>query len=91
MDSGTCLGGSVSGFGRDYTFDDDALGFEVGDAMVGAVTHVDCLLEQVDERSRCLRKPAVRGLIPVDGEVVGSVAFGAGKRGFQPALKGSTG
>ena len=77
--------------GREDAFDYDAFGFKVGDAMVGAVTHVDCLLEKSDEWPGGFREPAVVGLIPVDGEVVGGVAFGAGERSFQPALKGSTG
>jgi hypothetical protein len=70
-----------------YAFDDDTFGFEVGDAMVGAVTHVDRLLEKGDERSGGFGKPAVVGLIPVDGEVVGGIALWAGERCFEPALE----
>jgi len=72
-------------------FDDDAFGFEVGDSVVGAVAHVDRLLEERDERAGGLGEPAVGGLIPVDGEVVGGVALGAGERGFQPAVEGAGG
>jgi hypothetical protein len=73
--------------GRGDAFDDDAFGFEVGDAVVGAVTHVDRLLEESDERAGGFRKPAVGGLVPVYGQVVGGVAFGAGERRLQPALE----
>ena len=72
-------------------FHDDAFGFEMGDAVVGAVTHVDRLLEKGDERAGGFGKPAVGGLVPVDREVVGGVAFRAGKGCFQPAMKGAGG
>jgi len=65
--------------GFDDAFDDDAFGFEVSDSVVGAVAHHDCFFEEGDERARGLGEPAVAGLIPVDGEVVGDVAFGAGE------------
>ncbi len=68
-------------------FDDDAFGFEVSDAVVGAVAHHDCLFEKGDERAGGLGEPAVVGLVPVDGEVVGGVAFGAGEGRFEPALE----
>jgi hypothetical protein len=68
-------------------FDDDAFGFEVGDAVAGAVTHHDRFFQERDERAGGLGEPAVVGLVPVDGEVVGGVALGAGERGFKPALE----
>ncbi len=64
------------------TFDDNAFGFEVSDAVVGAVAHHDRFFEEGDERARGLGEPAVVGEVPVDGEVVGGVAFGAGEPGF---------
>jgi len=76
---------------RRDAFDDDAFGLEVGDAVVGGVAHEDRLLEEGDEGARGLGKPAVGGLIPVDGEVVCCVAFGAGELGVEPALEGSGG
>jgi hypothetical protein len=59
--------------------------------VVGAVAHVDRLLEKGDERARGLGEPAVRGLIPVDGEVIGDVAFGTEDGCFEPALEGAGG
>ena len=77
--------------GWSYVFNDDAFGFKVSDAVVGAVAHHDGFLQERDERARGLGEPAVGGLILVDGEVVGGVAFGAGERGFEPAMKGAGG
>ena len=71
-------------------FDDDTFGFKVGDPVIGAVAHVDRLLEEGDERARGLGEPAVVGEVPVDGEVVGGVAFGAGEGCFEPALEGAS-
>jgi hypothetical protein len=76
---------------KSNAFYDDAFGFEVGDAMVGAVTHHDRLFQKSDERAGGFREPAVVGLIPIDGEIVGGVAFGAGERGVEPALEGARG
>jgi len=76
---------------RGDAFDDDAFGFEVSDAVVGAVTHVDRFLQEGDEGARALRKPVVRGLIPVDGQVVSNVALGTEEWGLKPALEGSCG
>ena len=72
-------------------FDDDAFGFEVSDAVVGAVAHVDRLLEKGDERAGGLGEPAVGGLIPVDGEVIGDIAFGTEDGCVEPALEGACG
>ena len=77
--------------GAGDALDDDAFGFEVSDAVVGGVAHEDRFLEKGDEWARGLGKPAVGGLIPVDGEVVCCVAFGAGELGVEPALEGSGG
>jgi hypothetical protein len=81
---------SASGRLRD-AFYDDAFGFEVGDSVVGAVAHVDRLFKKGDERARGLGEPAVGGLIPVDGEVVGDVAFGTEDGRVEPALEGAGG
>jgi len=81
----------VSGLRRSDAFDDDAFSFEVSDAVVGGVAHVDRLFEKGDERARGVGEPTVGGLIPVDGEIVGGVTFGAGEGRFQPALEGSGG
>lgn len=59
--------------------------------MVGGVTHHDRLFEKSDERAGGFGEPAVVGLIPIDGEVVGGVAFGTGERSLQPALEGAGG
>jgi hypothetical protein len=79
--------GWESGLRCDDAFDDDAFGFEVGDAVVGAVAHHDRFFEKGDERARGFGEPAVVGEVPVDGEVVGDVAFGAGERCFEPAVE----
>ena len=48
-------------------------------------------LREGDEGARALRKPVVRGLIPVDGQVVSNVALGTEEWGLKPALEGSCG
>jgi hypothetical protein len=70
-------------------FDDDAFGFEVGDAVVGAVAHVDGFAKESDEGAGGFGEPAVVGLIPVDGEVVGGVAPGAGEWLLEDAGEGA--
>lgn len=55
------------------------------------MAHEDRLFEEGDEGARGLGKPAVGGLIPVDGQVVGGVAFGADEWRVEPALEGSGG
>ena len=72
-------------------FYDDAFSFEVSDSVAGAVSHVDRLFEKRDERPRGLGEPAVGGFVPVDGEVVGGVAFGADDRRLQLMLEGACG
>ena len=72
-------------------FDYDAFGFEVGDAVVGAVTHVDRFFQKRDERARGLGEPAVGGFVPVDGEVIGGIALGTGEGRFEPTLERSCG
>jgi hypothetical protein len=58
-------------------------------SVVGAVAHHDRFFQERDERARGLGEPAVRGLIPIDGEVVGGVALGAGEGRLQPAVEGA--
>ncbi|MCU1252956.1 MAG: hypothetical protein JWQ49_5985 [Edaphobacter sp.] len=70
-------------------FDDDALGFKVSDPMICAVAQVNRLLEKCDERARGFGKPAVVGLVPIYGQVVGCVAFGAGEGCFNPTMEGA--
>jgi len=69
-------------------FDNDALGFKVGDAVVGAVAHHDRFFEEGDERARGFGEPTIGGLVPVDGEIVGGVALGAGERLLKDAGEG---
>jgi hypothetical protein len=73
------MASAISGLGCGDAFDDDTFGFEVGDAVVGAVTHHDRLFEKGDEGAGGFGEPAVGGLVPVDGEVVGGVTLGAGE------------
>jgi hypothetical protein len=73
------MASAISGLGCGDAFDDDTFGFEVGDAVVGAVTHHDRLFEKGDEGAGGFGEPAVGGLVPVDGEVVGGVTPGAGE------------
>ena len=63
--------------------DDDAFGFEVGDAVVGAVSHEDGFGEEGDEGAGVFGEPAADGLVVVDHEVVGGVALGADELGFK--------
>jgi hypothetical protein len=82
------MASAISGPGCGDAFDDDAFGFEVGDAVVGAVAHHDRLFEKGDERAGGLGEPAVGGLVPVDGEVVGGVALGTGEWGLEDTGEG---
>ncbi len=69
------------------SFGDDAVGFEVGDAVVGAVSHEDGFGEELDERAGFVGEPAVVGLVVVDHEDVGGVALLADELGFEGAVK----
>ena len=69
--------------GKGDALDDDALGFEVSDAVVGAVSHEDGFGEEGNEGARVVREPAVDGLVVIDDEVVGGVTFGADELGFE--------
>lgn len=73
----------------DDALHDDAGGFEVGHAMVGAVAHEDCLCKKLDEGARLLWKPAIGGLVPIDHEGVGRVTLGTDERGLERAMKGA--
>lgn len=77
------------GLGRGDAFDDDPFGFEVCDAVVGAVSHEDGFAEELDEWAGFVGEPAVVGLVVVDHEVVGGVAFRADERGFKGSRKGA--
>ena len=79
------------GLGKDDALDDDAFGFEVGDAVVGAMSHEDGFGEELDEWAGFVGEPAVDGLVVVDHEVVGGVAFGADEWGFEGTVKGAAG
>lgn len=74
-----------------HAFDDDACGFEVGDAVVGAVSHEDGFGQELDEGAGVFRKPSSGGLIPIDDEAVGGVALGADQLGFERTGKGTAG
>jgi len=76
------------GLGKDDALDNDALGFEVGDAVVGGVSHEDGFGEELDEWAGFVREPAVDGLVVVDDEVVGGVTFGADELGFEGSWEG---
>ena len=80
----------VGGDGVGEAFDDDAFGFEVGDAVVGAVSHEDGFGEELEERAGVFGEPAVVGLVVVDHEVVGGVTLGADELGFEDAVKGAS-
>ena len=71
------------GLGKDEALDDDAFGFEVCDAVVGAVSHEDGLGEELDEWAGFIGEPAVHGLVVVDDEVVGGVTLGADELVFE--------
>ena len=80
----------MGGDGMREAFDDDPFGFEVGDAVVGAVSHEDGFGEEFDERVGVLGEPAIVRLIVVDHEVVGGVALGADELVFEGAVKGAS-
>ena len=83
---GLCVRGQRDG----EAFDGDAFGFEVGDAVVGAVSHEDGFGEELDEWAGVVREPAVVGLVVVDQQVVGGVALWADELGFEGAVKGAS-
>ena len=74
-----------------HAFDDYTCGFEVGDAVFGAVSHEDGFGEELDQGAGVFRKPSAGGLIPIDDEAVGGVAFWADQLGFERAGKGAAG
>ena len=76
------------GLGKDDALDDDAFGFEVGDAVVGAMSHEDGFGEEGDEGAGVFGEPAVDGLVVVDDEVVGCVALGADELVFEGSWEG---
>ena len=80
----------VWGDGVGEALDDDAFGFEVGDAVVGAMPHEDGFGEELDEGARVFGEPAVVGLVVVDHEVVGGVALGTDELVFEDAVKGAS-
>jgi hypothetical protein len=77
------------GLGKDDALDDDAFGFEVGDAMVGAMSHEDGFGEELNEWAGFVGEPAVDGLVVVDHKVVGGVALGANKLVFEGSWEGA--
>ena len=77
--------------GKGDAFDDDALGFEVSDAVVGAVSHEDGFGEEGNEGAGVFGEPTVDGLVVVDHEVVGGVALGAEELGFEGTMEGTAG
>ena len=77
----------VRGQREGEAFDDDAFSLEVGDAVVGAVSHEDGFGEELDERAGVFGEPAVVGLVVVDHEDVGGVALLADELGFEGAVK----
>ena len=78
------------GDGVGEAFYDHAFGFEVSDAVVGAVSHEDGFGEELDEWAGVFGEPAVVGLVVVDHEVVGGVAPGADELVFEDAVKGAS-
>lgn len=52
------------------------------------MAHEDRLLQKGDEGARGFGKPAVGGLVPVDDEVIGGVALGAGDGVLEGAGEG---
>jgi len=76
------------GLGEGDALDDDAFGFEVGDAVVGAMSHEDGFGEELDEGAGFVGEPAVDGLVVVDDEVVGCVALGADELVFEGSWEG---
>ena len=77
------------GMGKGDAFDDDALGFEVSDAVVGAVSHEDGFGEEGNEGAGVFGEPTVDGLVVIGDEVVGDVTFGADELGFEGSREGT--
>jgi len=70
---------------RGEALDDDSGGFEVGNLMVGTVSHEDRLSQKGDKGTGLLWEPPANGLVPINDQVIGHVAFGAEYRCLQPA------
>jgi hypothetical protein len=74
--------------GRGKAFDYYTGGFKMGDLMVSAMPHENGLAEKCDEGAGLIGEPSISGLIPVDDQVVGHIAFWAEKGRFQAAREG---
>src|ERR1700677_1989969 len=70
---------------RGEALDDDSGCFEVRYLMVGTVSHEDRLSQKGDKGTGLLWEPPANGLVPINDQVIGHVAFGAEDRCLQPA------
>jgi len=68
--------------------DDYAVGFEVGDAVVGGVAESDGLAEHGDVAAGFFGEVTADGLVVVDDEDVRGFALGAVDGVFQPTVEG---
>ena len=68
--------------------DDYAVGFEVGDAVVGGVAEHDGLAEHLEVAAGFVGEVAADGVVVVEDEDVGGLALGAVDGVLQPAVEG---
>jgi hypothetical protein len=68
--------------------DDDAVRLEVGDPVVGAVALEDGFAEDSEMAPGFVREVAADGVVIVDHEGVGGLAFGAAYGLLKPAVEG---
>jgi hypothetical protein len=68
--------------------DDYAVGFEVGDAVVGGVTEHDGLAEHLEMAAGFVGEVAADGVVVVEDEDVGGLALGAVDGVLEPAVEG---
>ena len=76
------------GFGGRVAGDDYAVGFEVGDAVVGGVAEHDGLAEHLEVAARVVGEVAGDGVVVGEDEDVGGLALGAVDGVLEPAVEG---
>ncbi len=88
------LGGGGKGFegsggvGAGVAGDDYAVGFEVGDAVVGGVAEHDGFAKHLEMAAGFVFEVAGDGVVVVEDEYVGGLAFGAVDGVLEPAVEG---
>ena len=80
--------GVCGGLRGGVTGDDYAVGFEVGDAVVGGVAEHDGLAQHLKMAAGFVGEVAADGVVVVEDEGVGGLALGAIDGVLEPAVEG---